>query len=44
MIRDLFEEDVWDMRLAQEAKLLGRFACRLEAPSDEWPDSIDRVE
>jgi hypothetical protein len=44
MIRDLAEEDVRDMRLAPEAKWLGGFARRLEAPSDERPDSIDRVE
>jgi hypothetical protein len=28
MIRDLFEEDVRDMRLAPEAKLLGGFGRR----------------
>jgi hypothetical protein len=44
MIRDLFEEDVRDRRLAPEAKLLGGFARRLEAPSGERPDSLDRVE
>ena len=43
MISDLFEEDVRDMRLASDAKLLGG-SRRLEAPSDERPDSIDRVE
>ena len=44
MIRDLFEGDVWDRWLAPGAKLLGGFARRLEAPSGERPDSIDRVE
>jgi len=44
MIRDLFEEDVEDRRLAPEAKLLGGFARRLEAASDERPDSMHRVE
>jgi len=44
MIRDLFEEDVGDRRLAPEAKLLGGFAHRLEAASGERPDSMDRVE
>ncbi len=44
MIRDLFEEDVRDRRLAPEAKLLGGFARRPEAPSGERPDSMDRVE
>jgi hypothetical protein len=46
MIRDLFEEDVGDRRLAPEAKLLGGFARRLEAASTtglirctEWSDS-----
>ena len=44
MIRDLLEEDVRDMRLAPEAKVLGGFARRLEATFDERPDSIDSVE
>ena len=44
MIRDFFEEEVRDRRLAPGAKLLGGFARRLEAPSGERPDSIDRVE
>jgi hypothetical protein len=44
MIRDLFEEDVGDRRLAPEAKLLGGFVRRLEAASDERPDSMHRVE
>jgi hypothetical protein len=32
MIRDLFEEDVRDVRLAPGAMLLGGFARRFEAP------------
>jgi hypothetical protein len=44
MIRDLSEEDVRDMRLAPEAMLLGGFARRVEGPSDERPELIDRVE
>ena len=32
MIRDLFEEDVRDVRLAPGAMLLGGFALRFEAP------------
>jgi len=44
MIRDLFEEDVGDRRLAPEAKLRGGFVRRLEAASDERPDSMHRVE
>ena len=44
MIRDLFEDDVRDVRLAPGAMWLGGFARRLEAPSGERPDSMDRVE
>jgi hypothetical protein len=44
MIRDLFEEDVRDRRLAPEAKVLDGLARCLEAPSGERPDSMDRVE
>jgi len=44
MIRDLFEEDVGDRRLAPETKLLGGFVRCLEAASDERPDSMHRVE
>ena len=32
MIRDLFEEDMRDVRLAPGAMLLGGFALRFEAP------------
>jgi hypothetical protein len=44
MIRDFFEEDVRDIRLAPETMLLGGFPRRFEAPTDGRPDLIDRVE